>query len=188
MGSIAFAHGHFWKTLWELPANADLKRARRHPHILLPGDRVTVPPLRRRDERCATGARHVFRRKGVPAQVRFVMKDVEGKPFAGKRYELTLGRRITSGQTDGEGRIEAWVDPAEHTGELTVWLDTPGYPEMVRHPLRIGDLEPIESLRGAAARLNALGYPAGRVGDEPSDGLRAGDRVVSIGERDRVDG
>jgi len=97
MGSIAFAHGHFWKTLWELPANADLKRARKHPHILLPGDRVTILP-------CAGATSHARRGRGTsPPQgcaragaVRDARRG--GKPFAGKRYELTLGGRGPRGR------------------------------------------------------------------------------------------
>lgn len=176
MGSIAKAHGHFWETLWDLPANAELKAARLHPHILLPGDRVTIPPLRMREERCATTLRHRFRRRGVPSKIRFVVRDFEGKPFAGKRYELVAGRARIEGVTDGDGVIEHWVEPLARRGEITVWLETDGYPETLRHVLRIGELDPVESLRGARARLAGLGFPSG---DEDAPADEALERAVA---------
>jgi hypothetical protein len=44
--SIASLAGHFWKTLWEHPSNADLSHARKSPNILLTGDILTIPPIR----------------------------------------------------------------------------------------------------------------------------------------------
>lgn len=68
--SIAYQYGFFWETLWNHPDNAELKRERRDPGVLLPGDRITVPPLTARLEPCQTEAKHVFRRRGVPARLR----------------------------------------------------------------------------------------------------------------------
>ena len=52
--SIAEAAGLFWETLWNHPDNADLKRERGSPHLLRPGDRLTVPELTKKSESCAT--------------------------------------------------------------------------------------------------------------------------------------
>src|SRR4051794_16020668 len=86
--SIADAHGFFWSTLWELPENAALKEARANPEILLPGDRVTIIEKRVKSVPAAAGARHVFRRKGVPAKIRVQVRTRHGVVFAGCAYRL----------------------------------------------------------------------------------------------------
>ena len=53
MESIAFEQGFFWKALWDLAENAELKQ-RREPNVLLPGDRVTIPAIQLRQENVAT--------------------------------------------------------------------------------------------------------------------------------------
>ena len=177
MGSIAAEHGYFWKALWDHPDNAELKRVRLNPHVLMPGDRVTLPPLEKKVELCATGKRHVFRRRGIPARIRFVVQSFDGSPFADKRYELTVGDLRYEGRTDGDGAIDRGVSPVAKTGELAVWLETPGYPEVARYILRIGYLEPVESIRGVQGRLNGLGYGCGEEDGELNEATRAALRL-----------
>lgn len=47
-------------TIWNDPANAEFHDASRHENVLLPGDRVTIPPIRRREEPCQTEMLHRF--------------------------------------------------------------------------------------------------------------------------------
>lgn len=191
ISSIAEATGFFWQTLWNHGDNADLKRARPNPHVLLPGDRVTIPPREEKLHDAQTGRRHRFRRRGVPAQIRFQVRDAEGKPFAGKRYELKVGSLLYEGTTDAEGRILRWVAAAARTGEITVWLATPDYPEVVRYSLQVGHLEPIESTRGVKSRLNGLGFACGEASDEidaaTAEALRAFQRAQGMTETGQLD-
>jgi len=176
MVSIAEATGHFWERIWNDPANAALKAARREPNVLLPGDRVTVQPLREKLVPCQTTRVHTFRRRGVPTKVTFHLKTSDGKGLPGRRYQLDVGAQRFEGETDGEGKLEHHVATTARTGELTVWLAVRGLPKTASWTLGVGDLGPIETLRGVQGRLRALGHPAGADGvldERTRDGLRA---------------
>jgi hypothetical protein len=109
IGSIAAATGHFRETLWNDSANGALREARGAPEVLLPGDRVTIPPLRPKTVAMVTGKRHICRRRGVPS--RFQLRLLTGgQPRAGVAYTLTIDDALTlSGQSDVDGWIRVWV-------------------------------------------------------------------------------
>jgi hypothetical protein len=169
MASIAGSTGHFWPTIWQHPANAKLRAAREDPEVLLPGDRVTVPPIRPKDVSCATAKRHVFRRRGVPVKVAYVVRDPLGKAFSGKKYRLEVEGAVFEGATDARGKIEHWVAPQAKLGRLRVWLAEPGLPAELDWEIRIGYVNPHDSVSGMKARLNNLGFSCGEEDDEIDD-------------------
>lgn len=67
--SIAARYGHLWKTIWDHPKNAAVKSERRDPNVLLPGDRLHIPPLRIRELSKGSDSRHSFTRLGVPSKL-----------------------------------------------------------------------------------------------------------------------
>src|SRR5579871_1586673 len=90
--SIAFRYGFFPDTLWQHADNAELRKLRTDGDILLPGDIVTVPPLRIRQQDGETGKRHRFKRRGVPARTRMQIFDENG-PRASQNYVLSIDGR-----------------------------------------------------------------------------------------------
>jgi len=78
ISSIAYQHGFFWETLWNHGDNAELKRDRKDPNVLHPGDLVMIPDLTLKEESCATEQVHEFRLKGVPARLN--LKVLRPKP------------------------------------------------------------------------------------------------------------
>lgn len=151
--SIADASGHFWKTVWEHPANAALKQARGSPHVLLAGDRLHVPEIRRKESSGATEARHRFRRKGIPISFEIQVQE-NGRALAGWDFCLVIEGRVTSGKVPDDGVIKAPMKPQDQTGELRVQS---GARKRV-YPLSFGHLDPVNTPAGAHARLRNLGY------------------------------
>jgi hypothetical protein len=169
MASIAFRFGFFWESLWNLPENAELKRTRKDPNVLLPGDRVTVPELRSKALDAATGVRHQFVKKGSPAK--FVMYLYEdGEPRADEPYSLTIDGVLRTGKLDAHGRLEEPIFPGARSGELIVGDDD-------SIPIQFGSLDPVSAVSGAQGRLRNLGFNPGRVdgilGPNTKSALRA---------------
>jgi hypothetical protein len=171
--SIAEETGHFWQTIWNDPANAALKEARADPNVLVPGDRLTIPPLRLGVQACATARVHRFRRKGIPVKVTFDVRADDGTVFKGKPYTLRVGTTVYEGATDDAGRVEHFVAASARTGVLHVELGEEGYPDFAEWTLDIGGLLPIESVAGMQNRLTALGYDAGDPDGVLDDTVRA---------------
>src|SRR5262245_4478555 len=89
ISSIAKDSGHFWHTIWEDAGNALLRETRKQPNVLLPGDRVMMPPIRLRHEPGQSEMRHRFVRRGEPAHfaVRVLEQD---KPRANEPFSLVV--------------------------------------------------------------------------------------------------
>ena len=160
--SIAHDSGHFWETLWNLPANADLKNKRKNPNILAPGDEVTVPPIRVKDFSCATDSRHPFKRKGVPAKLKMQLF-LMGEPRRNEPYTLILDDDVVKGTTDGDGNLEHFIKPNAKGGVLRL---NGGKEE---YPVRVGHLNPIDNISGVKQRLNNLGFNCGDESDDKTE-------------------
>jgi hypothetical protein len=152
--SIAVAYGHLWETIWNHPENNQLKTIRDNPMVLLPGDRVTIPRVRLKRESRATGARHRFRRRGSPARVR-IRFFLDGEPLANEAFLIAFdGGPALDGRLDGDGILDHPAPPDARTAE--VWIGSG--PDRQHHTLHLGELDPVEDVRGLLGRLMNLGY------------------------------
>jgi hypothetical protein len=169
--TVALRAGFFWETLWNHPDNAELEQARKDPAILMPGDRVVVPELRLKQLPVATGARHVFRRRGVPS--RFSVQLFErGKPRAGQPYRLEIEDGTTiEGTLDDEGLLDVFLDATVKQATLVVGEDEEAY------DVEIGRLLPIDSPAGVQQRLANLGCYSGAIDGTGDDALGAAIRA-----------
>ena len=163
MSSIAEAAGLHWRTVWEHPGNQALRTARGSPHVLLVGDRVTLPAKQVRTVAVGTGATHRFRMKGRREKFRLRLLD-EDRPRAGVDYRLVVDGQELYGTTDGSGWLEHWVSPGAREARLSV-------EEGEEYLVDMGALQPASTEAGALARLLNLGYLV--PGDEKERGALA---------------
>jgi hypothetical protein len=164
MESIAVGTGYFWKTLWNLPENSDLKE-KRDPNLLLPGDRVTIPPIRTADLPRPVEARHKFKKLGVPSHFQIRFLDDKQKPRADLKYILTIDGVSTKGALDANGSLKVPIPPNASQGNIQLQTD----PDPEIHQLNFGHLDPIDSPTGVRGRLINLGYPCAPDGDWDPD-------------------
>lgn len=166
--SIAHAHGHFWETIWDDPANAELKRAREDPNVLMPGDRVEIMPKRPKEVSKEPEQTHRFRRKGVPSQFRIRLLDDEGEPRAGVPYMMSIDGKTHDGSADSDGQIIEWIPPGARAGRLVVDGD-----EERALDLDFRHIDPIGTPAGIQKRLSNLGFYAGPFTEELDEATRA---------------
>lgn len=166
LSSIAKNAGHFWETVWDDPANADLRNERKDPNVLLPEDKLHIPPLREKWEPRQTELRHRFRRRGEPAVLRLVLQ-VDDVPLANQAYTLEIDGTTVNGTTDAQGRLVQPISPNAKHGRLIVGE------ERWEYEIQLGHTDPVENLIGVQKRLANLGFYCGRLDGEWDDLCRS---------------
>ena len=179
MSSIAFDHGFFWETLWNLPENADLKTQRKNPNVLMPGDIVHIPDLTPKDESRPTDQRHKFRLKGIPEILNMKLLDAFHQPRANVDYTITIDGNSQKGTTDADGSLKMSIPPGAMTGKLVVaspgdkdGKPIPGQPKNQVMNLQLGDLNPVTEVSGVKARLTNLGFYMGPIDENLDDDMK----------------
>ncbi len=172
ISSIAAENGFLPDTLWNHPANAELKRKRDNPNILFEGDIVVIPDKDLKQESRPTNQRHQFRRKGVPEKLHLILLDDCGVPRKNVPYILTIGGTVHTGSTDADGAIKVPIPPNVRDGHLT--LRDGGVEE--DYPLQLGHLNPLKEISGVQMRLTNLGFDCsseeGTLGPQTIDAIR----------------
>jgi N-acetylmuramoyl-L-alanine amidase len=154
ISSLALRTGHFWDTLWNHNANAELKRRRGDPNVLMAGDAVFIPDKRPREETGAIDQQHKFLRRGEPSVLRLTVQD-NGRPVANAPYELSIDGASRSGTTGAQGEIVENITGRAQRAELVVTA-TSG--KVYRFVLSLGAVDPVTTRRGVCQRLRNLGY------------------------------
>jgi LysM domain len=151
LSSIADQYGLSPKTVWDHPENSQLKRDRKDPNVLCPGDELFIPALELKTESGATEQKHRFRKKNTPAKVRLRLLDDQFKPRANVKYKLQIDGLWHDGSTDADGKIEYTIPPSAKDGLLVIENECV-------IPLALGGLDPVGTDHGVKQRLNNLGY------------------------------
>ncbi len=169
--SIAAQCGHVPDTIWNAPENRNLKSQRKDPHILMPGDRLFVPPIEPKTVSVATGSLHRFTVQRPRARLKVQIVDL-GKPRANEPFLLVVdGSTELSGKTDGDGWVDQPLPPLARTAKLTVGEGD----SAVTYRLALRALDPVTEVSGVQARLRNLGY-----GEVPLDGLMGPATIAAL--------
>ena len=111
--------------------------------------------------------------------------DEEEEPWADAPYHLDIDGTVTDGQTDGDGRIEVSISPSAAEGQLTM---EPGTEREKVYPLRLGCLDPANTVTGVADRLNNLGFHDGSRPTEMTEELQSSLRAFQKSNELEVSG
>lgn len=167
MKSIAKCHGFFWRTLWDLAENAEVKRLRVDPMVLRAGDRLTIPEKRNKEESGNTEKRHRYRRKGGRAKLRLRFL-YEEEPRVNEPCKINIDGEIEEKTTDDDGLVEIKVEPDAKEGIIEIGEGE----NVMTFRLNLGRLEPHDSWVGVQQRLTNLGCYDGPIDGQQSESLR----------------
>jgi len=163
---LAEFHGLYAGTIWDHPRNAALRATRSRIDALAPGDVLYIPDREEETVELGTDRRHRFRRRGVPAKIRVQFRE-EGRPRAHQPYVLTVAGLTLRGTSDADGVVEAFVPASAR--EASLRLGDEAAPAI---RLRLGRMEPDNTVAGLRKRLANLGIAAPEGDDVGSDDWR----------------
>jgi hypothetical protein len=158
-------------TIWNAPENADLRKERSDPNVLVEGDRIFIPDKTPKEVSAASGQLHSFELLTGELVLRLRVQKSDGTPLGNELCTFAIADSpLPNTTTDKDGRVERKVDigpatPRPLDGNIDFF--NPDL-RLVFH-LKVGDLDDIGTPSGQQARLNNLGYFAG------SDPLPPGD-------------
>jgi len=182
ISSIAKDTGHFWETIWNDPANAELKEVRKNPNVLLAHDRLTLPDKEQKQETGQTEMRHRFCRRGEPSWLRLRLTEC-GEPRANQDYALIIDGKERTGTTDVRGRLNEAIPGNARTAILRIGKE--------EYRLKLGSVDPITEIKGVQTRLNNLGFNCGPVdgilGPKTRGALKAFQRRMELPVSGKID-
>ena len=154
LSQIAALYGYRdYHTVWNHPLNDSLRATRSNPNVLEPGDIVFVPDHVIKEVQGATTIEHHFRIDTSPLRLDVTLVAHDLRPVASTECEFSVDGASSLDSTDEAGVLRLPITTSSRTGNLHIGDRS--------FALRIGDLDPVTSRRGAAARLGNLGYYLG---------------------------
>ena len=148
-----------FRTLFDHPENAELKKKRKNPNILTPGDRVFIPDREQKEESRATEKLSRFELLTEELQLRVKVLNLSEQPLSGPCF-LAIGLDRNQMQESGRiflSRIASDVKKAAMEFDKSLPDNKPAQ----KFPLAVGGIDDIKDFSGQQQRLNNLAYFAG---------------------------
>lgn len=172
--------------IFEHPDNAELRKKRVNPNVLLPGDVVVIPDLVAKQENAATGRVNPFVAAGTVVGLNVKVEKISGVVMADRVTSADMAERDRTGAlsrdppeagtTDSKGKVAITISASTAEGELTLTADPKLDIADTAFRLIVGGLNPVmddstgdvpagpagaPDFSGVRARLTNLGYFAG---------------------------
>lgn len=169
LSSIAHHYGlAHWRVIYDHPENAAFKAKRPNPDLIYPGDELYIPGQESREDVLGHDKRHIFVTTRPPTFLNIRIQNLGKEPIANAPYELHLDALQLKGATDGEGWVRSRIPPWTGNGVLRIWPNALDAETTIDWTIRLGHLDPLETVSGIKGRLNNLGYYRGPM-DETTD-------------------
>lgn len=154
-----------YSVIWDHPNNADLKKQRQNPNILLAGDQVFIPDMEQKQESGDTDKKHTFTVDKKDLKLSLVLEDVYEKPIAAAKCSVSVDGDMLDLTTDGKGKLQRDIPNDAQDGVLVIRGDQTPFADF---PIlfKIGHLDPVSEVSGQVARLSNLGYFPGDGSDD----------------------
>jgi hypothetical protein len=179
-----------YSTIWNHPENAELRRKRKNPNILYPGDSLFIPDRELGEEVWTTDKCHVFVMRRPSLKLRLVVEDLYEKPVANAACTLSIQSDFLQITTDRTGKIEQDIPPDAEKAMLII-RDSKTATRRNRHAAASLDNYAADSVPSAfcagsseEAAGNAVGPAVGKVKmlifESPKDEVGRGIQSVRI--------
>lgn len=156
-----------YRTIWEHPENAQLKKERQNPNVLYPGDKLFIPEKELKEYSRQTENRHPFRLLAQPLMLRIRLERDYDQPLANTKCELSVELDLFKLTSDGNGEIKQKIAKDAVNARLVIKdsliIKKKKVPFDIELPVKIGFLDPVDKRSGQLARLMNLGYYRGSV-------------------------
>jgi N-acetylmuramoyl-L-alanine amidase len=161
ISKIASTYGFAdWRRVWNAPENEDLRKLRPDPNVIHPGDRVFVPVIEPQEFDRGTDNNHRFILKSHRKRLKIKFETVTGVARANVPCRVEIDRKLRPEitQTNPDGMIDIEISDRAETGSVVLGEGLNEY-----YVLKLGHLDPIETIRGYQERLQNLGHYAGQI-------------------------
>src|SRR4051794_11968425 len=179
MGSIARLYGFLDPaSIYDHADNGALRKCRGTPDILAPGDKVVIPPKRGLVFFMKPGEHRTIVLKTVPTRLHLKVCTGHDFSFRGDKYELRVDgiQAPFKGELPKSGELDVDLPATARRAELDIFRKGIERP-VQRFDLDLGGMDPVDTLTGVQARLEALGYDCGGVDGELTPLTRAAIRA-----------
>jgi N-acetylmuramoyl-L-alanine amidase len=178
LNEIAYNYGFFWKTIWNFEKNNKLSSTRKDHNNLLEGDQVIIPKKEEMKLDAETETLHRFKLKGIPFKLNIRLM-YEGKPYENVPYKLIIDGESIEGMIGSDGFVRERIPPNVFKGLLIV-----GSGENIKEfNLKLGSLDPYDTITGVQSRLKSLGYDIGQIDGEIGPLTRAAIRAFQASKQ-----